>query len=99
MKYFKIYTNCCRVAKAYVEITESAAEDCIYDSVAFKDWQYENVETNEDDELTADYLNKESDFVVNALKEAEEESFYCGDFYLYARPDDFNMYDIARNNC
>lgn len=85
MKYFKIYKQCARVAKAYVPLTFEQFAKEINNNL--------DVPEVEDDE--------EFEILTGTLfQEAEEQTKYsgldCGDFYLYQRRDDFDMYDIAR---
>lgn len=95
MKYFKVYKQNCRVAKAYVPLTWeqfcNEIDECIEDRIP-------DVE-NEDG--TLDYEATDM-FTGTLFQEAEKETEYngldCGDFYLYKRRDDFDMYDIARQN-
>ena len=89
MKYFKIYKQCARVAKAYVPLTwEQFCDEII--KVAEDRLPAELEDDGEAQEIELDHL----------YEVAEEETEYngldCGDFYLYKRRDDFDMYEIAR---
>lgn len=91
MKYFKIYKQCARVAKAYVSLTwEQFCDEII--KVAEDRLPAELEDDGEAQEIELDRL----------YEVAEEETEYngldCGDFYLYKRRDDYDMYEIARQN-
>lgn len=87
MKYFRVYKQNCRVAKAHVKLTwEQYCDEII--KVA-------------EDRLPAELEDEAQEIELDHLYEvAEEETEYngldCGDFYLYKRRDDFDMYEIAR---
>lgn len=94
MKYFKIYHRNCRVAKAYNEMTEDQFNAEI-DNYADENATWE---TDEDGNLDFDKLDQEQVEIIDRVKEEaeSEDGFDYGDYNLYIRDDDFDMYDIPR---
>ena len=94
MKYSKVYHQNCRVAKAYVEITEDE-----FDALA-NEYEVPDADDYMDEEGNIDYdkMNKVADDVMAMIEKAaaSDDGFNYGDFHLYARDDDFDMYDIQR---
>ena len=90
MKNFKVYKQCCRVVKAHVLITWSEYCDEII-KVTEDRLPAEFEDDDEEREIEFDHL----------YEVAEEETEYngldCGDFYLYKRRDDFDVYEIDRS--
>lgn len=93
MKYFKIYHRNCTVSKAYVPVTW---EEFCDELNSYAEERLPDLE-NEDGSLDYEGMEIEMDALY---QEAEQETVYdgldCGDFHLYKRRDDFDMYDIAR---
>lgn len=94
MRYFKVYKQFCRVHKAYYELTEGEF------NVEAGDYASENTPSFEDEDGNIDYASEDaamSEVVERVTKEAKtEDGFDYGDYVLYIRDDDADMYDIPR---
>lgn len=96
MRYFKIYHNNITVKKAYWEISKDDFDTELGDYAAQNTPDFED----EDGNLDYDACEKAMDEVISKA-EAEamsENGFNAGDYNLYIRDDDSDMYDIPREN-
>lgn len=93
MKYFKIYHQNCRVAKAYVELSESEynAEISLYAELNAPEI------TDEDGNIDYEGIEIEMDGLAQfAEEEAKYSGLNQGDYHVYKREDGFDMYEIER---
>ena len=94
MKYFKVYRQNCRVAKAYVEISESEynAEIILYAEMNLPEI------TDEDGNIDYEALEIETDHLCQyAEEQAKYNGLNCGDYHIYKKEDSFDIYEIERN--
>ena len=96
MRYFKIYHNNITVSKAYWEISKDDFDTELGDYAAQNTPDFEDEDGNPD----YDACEKAMDEVITkAEKDAKgENGFNMGDYSLYIRDDDSDMYDIPREN-
>ena len=94
MKYFKIYHKNCTVNKAYWEITKDDFDVEAGDYAAWNTLDFEN----EDGNIDYDAADVAMSEIVERIEEeaASVNGFNVGDYSLYIRDDDADMYDIAR---
>lgn len=94
MKYIIVFKRNCRVPNHYKEITESEYNTWI-DEIASESFMYESFEKEDGDIDWDKYETLLSNVTEKYEQMSETETGAdCGDFILYARPDDFNKYDL-----
>lgn len=99
MRYFKVYRNCCTVRKD----EEMKWED--FDRMVWNEaWEtaYNATEPydGEEDDRFLDRVSEEACEVMDVVfRGAESDYGYCaGDYHLYVKDDDVNLWDIPRPN-
>lgn len=94
MRYFKVYHQNVKVAKAHWELSDGDW------GVETGDYAAQNTPDYEDEDGNLDYdaCEKAMDEVIAEIEEAakSDHGFNAGDYNLYIRDDDFDMYDIPR---
>lgn len=94
MKYFKVYHNNVRVPKAFLKLDE------IEFDAELNNFAFENASSHEDENGNIDFdaLAAETCNIANDVYEQaqSEDGFDYGDYHLYVRDDDADVYDIAR---
>lgn len=97
MRYYKIYHQNARMHRAYSEIT-GAEFDRLVDDYAVENTP--DIAEYKDEDGNIDYWRIDADMssaVEQARSDAESEhGFNAGDYSLYIRDDDTDMYDIPR---
>ncbi len=94
MRYFKIYHQNCRVKKAYYELTEGEFDVEVGDYVAMNTDDFENDDGSIDYQATEEAMDELETKIKKAAK--SEDGFDYGDYNLYIRDDDADMYYIPR---
>lgn len=97
--YFRVWTNACICAKSHELLTEDELQEYIWNSLAYESYMIEHKIIYENEDATEEMMKLDEEFLTEALKDAEEREFNCGDFYLYIRNADFDIYEINRHNC
>lgn len=96
MKYFKIYHSNVRTHKAYHELTQEDfhidASHCAAENTPDILDKNGNIDFNAEEKA----IDKEEERITEEAK--TEYGFNAGDYNLYIRDDDFDMYDIPREN-
>ena len=96
MKYFKVYHNNVRVPKAYLELSE------IEFDAELNNFAVENASSHEDEDGNIDFdslATEMCDIANDVYEQAQsEDGFDYGDYHLYVRDDNADVYDIARQN-
>lgn len=93
MKYFRVYKQNARVAKAYEELTvhEFNAEIVLYAELNLPEI------TDEDGNIDYEALEIENDYLCQyAAEQTKYSGLDNGDYLVYQRRDDFDMYEITR---
>lgn len=98
MKYFKIYRKGCICSKVYYELTEGDFNVEVGDIC--NDLDTGDIPLTEDGMEDYEELdNRLSKIAEEVEKEAKSDGGYCaGDYYLYIRDDDADLFDMARPN-